>query len=251
MNTNSPPPYKGVTYLEPYQGYRTKILMQCNNCSHQWNTTPQTIQQSNKKYDANGCPKCLHERRYAEKRKAYLARCPSHIDILSDYDGTQRYTGQHVHFRNNNCGHDFWTVPTDVIIGRVDCSICGDIKRTTKRNINNSLRKVHDPESWKRYQNDCAYMSDKAFYANESLLNPNGYPRTLAGVPGGHQLDHILPKAVGYAIDIPAELMSHIDNLRYIPWEENRQKSASLQEIPAIFEEYREAILEYYKDAVI
>lgn len=233
-------PYNGVTYLEPYQGYRVKILMKCSTCEHEWKTTPQTIQQSNKKFNLNGCPECNYKRRYAEKQAENKAKIPSHIEVLSDWNGSRNFQGVEgkIRFRNNKCGHEFESYPSYVIASKTECTVCGDAKRTTKRNINNMLRKVHDPESWKRYQNDCAYMSDKVFNANQEILNPNGYIRTLAGVPGGYQLDHILPKAIGYKLDIPPALISHVDNLQVIPWEENREHSANIKYIPLIFREY-------------
>lgn len=243
-------PYDGVSYLEPYQGFRVKILMKCTKCEHEWKTTPQTIQQSNKKFNLNGCPECNYKRRYAEKQAENKAKIPPHIEVISEWNGSRNFQGVEgkVLFRNTKCGHEFESYPSYIIAGKTDCTTCGDIKRTTKRNINNSLRRVHDPKSWKQYQNDCHYASTKVFEANLQLFNPSGQERTVAGVEGGYQLDHILPKAVGYKLNIPYELISHIDNLQFIPWEQNRGHGAKLKGIPAIFDEYKQLILEHFDE---
>ncbi len=237
MKNTSPPQYDNVTYLEPYQGFRVKILLQCTVCNNQWTTTPQVVQQANRR-GHNGCPACKHNRRYGAIQAANIASLPQHIVPEPRWDGTRNFTRGKFWFTNTDCGHRFETYPNYVLSGHTECTICGDLIRQFKRDKNNNARKVHDPESWKRYQNDCHYMSDKVFKLNESLLNPHGHPRTLAGVPGGHQLDHILPKAVGYSLGIPPDLMSHIDNLQYIPWEDNRQHSATIKFIPLIFRQY-------------
>lgn len=51
-----------------------------------------------------------------------------------------------------------------------------------------------------------------------------------AGVPGAHQLDHIVPVSYGYEHKIPAELLASQDNLQYIPWEDNLSKKDKLTE---------------------
>lgn len=42
-----------ITPLEEYISAKTKILIKCNVCGHQWRTTPDRLLQS------NGCPECL------------------------------------------------------------------------------------------------------------------------------------------------------------------------------------------------
>lgn len=49
-------------------------------------------------------------------------------------------------------------------------------------------------------------------------------PRTLCGVVGGYQLDHIIPIKVGFEMGILPSIIGNINNLRFIPWKENRSK---------------------------
>jgi len=50
-------------------------------------------------------------------------------------------------------------------------------------------------------------------------------PRTLCGVEGGWQLDHIIPIKYGFDNNIPPELIADISNLQMLPWKDNRTKS--------------------------
>jgi hypothetical protein len=54
--------------------------------------------------------------------------------------------------------------------------------------------------------------------------------RGLCGVTGAYQLDHIIPQKIGFEMGIPPEIIGNILNLRFISWEENRQKSTNITE---------------------
>jgi hypothetical protein len=49
--------------------------------------------------------------------------------------------------------------------------------------------------------------------------------RGKSGIPNAYQLDHIIPIKYGYDNNIPPDKIGSIDNLQFIPWEENRNKS--------------------------
>jgi hypothetical protein len=49
-------------------------------------------------------------------------------------------------------------------------------------------------------------------------------------VTGAYQLDHIIPQKIGFEMGIPPEIIGNILNLRFISWEENRQKSTNITE---------------------
>lgn len=115
----------GITLLENYNGYKNKILMKCNTCGHECLATPQSRIQSHKKYQTNGCPKCLDVKKYQSQRNEVLRNLEErNISVLSPYNGNQSTT-ELITVRNNNCGHEFDITPTNLIHNGVDCSICG------------------------------------------------------------------------------------------------------------------------------
>ena len=66
-----------------------------------------------------------------------------------------------------------------------------------------------------------------------SVLENSDKLRGLCGVEGAYQLDHIIPIQYGFDNNIPPEIIGHIDNLQFIPWEENNAKRDKLiKEIP-------------------
>lgn len=66
-----------------------------------------------------------------------------------------------------------------------------------------------------------------------SVLENSDKLRGLCGVDGAYQLDHIIPIQYGFDNNIPPEIIGHIDNLQFIPWEENNAKRDKLiKEIP-------------------
>ena len=58
---------------------------------------------------------------------------------------------------------------------------------------------------------------------NLSLLE-NCEKRGRSGVDGAYQLDHIIPISYGFYNNISLEIIGNIENLRFITWEENREK---------------------------
>lgn len=58
------------------------------------------------------------------------------------------------------------------------------------------------------------------------LLENSDKPRTVCGVSGGYQLDHILSIKDGFIRGIEPRFVASLINLRFIPWEENNRKNA-------------------------
>ena len=54
--------------------------------------------------------------------------------------------------------------------------------------------------------------------------------RGNAGVKGSYQLDHIIPKSYGFKTDIDPEIIGDINNLQFISWELNNEKSNNYEE---------------------
>lgn len=77
---------------------------------------------------------------------------------------------------------------------------------------------------YKDYCNKVMWLTEKTYIENLSEINPNNYPRTLCGVDGGYQLDHIYSIKKGFDNKIPAEEISKKENLQMLSWKENREK---------------------------
>lgn len=76
-----------------------------------------------------------------------------------------------------------------------------------------------------RYRNKVHKLSEKTYQENKEIINPNNYPRTLCGVVGGYQLDHIVEIKDGFQKNISPEEMSKVENLRMLTWEENLKRN--------------------------
>lgn len=238
MKNTSPPQYDNVTYLEPYQGFRVKILFRCTVCNHEWRTSPQVVQQANRK-GFNGCPNCQQIRKYGHIQAANKTALPSHIIADPEWTGTRSFVHGKFWFTNTNCGHRFETYPNDILLGRIDCPVCGEEGRVNDLKQRNKARRTdQNYDAWMEYKNRASYQTHKTYKANKELLNPHDYPITLCGVPGGYQIDHLLPRSVAYKLGISEEEVSHVDNLQVISWEDNRQHSATIKFIPLIFRQY-------------
>jgi hypothetical protein len=81
------------------------------------------------------------------------------------------------------------------------------------------------PKDLKQYREKVYYWTAKNYEKDKDIINPDNLPRTLNGVDGGYQLDHIMSVQEGYERGIPAELIASSNNLQMLPWEENRSKS--------------------------
>jgi len=85
------------------------------------------------------------------------------------------------------------------------------------------IRKYNTSE-FKSYARKVRYYSEKNYTKYKETLNPNNFPRTLCGVSGGYQLDHIKSVRECFDDNISIEECSDVNNLQIISWEENLQK---------------------------
>ena len=86
------------------------------------------------------------------------------------------------------------------------------------------LKREYKKSEYTKYSRKVRLLTERTYTKNYKKLNPNNLPRTLCGVDGGYQLDHI--KSVRYCFDsgISIEDCSSIDNLQMITWQENLGK---------------------------
>lgn len=82
---------------------------------------------------------------------------------------------------------------------------------------------------YKTYARKVHRLSGKTYTENIDIINPQRYTRTLCGVEGGWQLDHIIPIKECFLSGISPEEASAIDNLRMLPWRENLARNKKCQ----------------------
>lgn len=84
--------------------------------------------------------------------------------------------------------------------------------------------------AYRKYAGTIHRLSQKIYEQNEKTINPDGYIRTVCGVEGGYQLDHIIPVRFGFDNNIPVEEVARLENLRVIPWKQNLKKGKKVGE---------------------
>lgn len=77
---------------------------------------------------------------------------------------------------------------------------------------------------FKLYSDEVRRLSERSYKTYRGLINPNEHPRTVCGVEGGYQLDHVVSVKEGFERKIPAHVIAHVNNLQMLPWKKNRDK---------------------------
>jgi len=80
-------------------------------------------------------------------------------------------------------------------------------------------------KEYKRYANRVHRLTSKVYKENIDIINPQRHPRTICGVEGGWQLDHIIPIKECFERGLSAEEASSLDNLRMLPWKQNLMRN--------------------------
>ncbi len=91
----------------------------------------------------------------------------------------------------------------------------------------NSCRKEDTPK-YIRFKNYTHRLSEKIYQKYKNEINPNNLKRTLCGIEGGHQLDHILTIREGFDKNLSEEFLSRKENLRIITWKENLKRNKKI-----------------------
>ncbi len=101
--------------------------------------------------------------------------------------------------------------------------VCTD-KSYMKTEAYSKAKSKSDTPAYKRYKNRAHKLAEQTYVEHKQIINPNGYPRTLCGVDGGWQLDHV--KSVRQCFDegLTPEQASDLSNLTMLPWKENLLK---------------------------
>jgi hypothetical protein len=100
------------------------------------------------------------------------------------------------------------------------------------KNRSGELSPRYKPEilkrKYKNYLNKVTWLTEQTYCKYIKEINPNNFPRTLCGIRGGYQLDHIYPIYKGFLYSISPEDISKKENLRMLTWKKNRIKSDKL-----------------------
>lgn len=73
---------------------------------------------------------------------------------------------------------------------------------------------------WQCYSRNVRNLTKKVYNEHKDIINPQNLSRKR----GEYELDHIIPVYYGFINNIPAELISSVDNLQMLTMMENRQK---------------------------
>lgn len=86
------------------------------------------------------------------------------------------------------------------------------------------MRKPDTPE-YKVYSRRVHTLTKHVYNKYKNEINPNNHPRTLCGVDGGYQLDHIITIREGFDNNVPPEDIAKKENLRMLPWKTNLMRN--------------------------
>lgn len=237
-----------IKLLEPYKGSKKHHKMQCMECNYIWTATPKSKTQTLNKHKVSGCPNCNNikkEKEYLktrEKNKQDLKE--RNITILDkSYDGRRHLKNERkILVRNENCGHEFKSTPSNLLSRNVTCPICAKKLKSdtlTAWSKSNSMKFRETAPEWVVYRSKVYSLTAVNYRKHKKLINPDDLIRDKAGVDGAHHLDHIVSIKYCFDHNIPAEVCSHVSNLRMMGWRENISKRDRLKDyIPNIFINY-------------
>lgn len=219
--------------LEPYLGAKKHVRMLCLVCELEHTATPLAKRQALRKYGTTGCPHCNalnRDKKHSMSRESNLTKLASRgIEILDgEYDGRRHMINStsytKVRVRNTNCGHEFECSPTNLLMGEVECAVCGPQKRArtlTQWSKNNSSKWQETATEWQKYKSKVSVLSEQAYQQHRATINPNNYPRGIAGKEGAYHLDHIVSKRFCFDNNIPPEVCASHHNLQMMDWRAN------------------------------
>jgi transposase len=106
----------------------------------------------------------------------------------------------------------------------ISCQTGMSISNVNRYLKNFDIKRNYNTPEYKRYARRVRHLTESTYTKYKEVINPNGYPRTLCGVEGGYQLDHILSIRECFDAGLTIEDCAKFENLQMIPWEENLQK---------------------------
>jgi len=85
-------------------------------------------------------------------------------------------------------------------------------------------KRGYDISEFRKFRGKVNYLTEQIYNENKGIINPDDLPRSVAGVNGGYQIDHIQSVKECFDKGMSPEYCSRIENLQMLPWEENRKK---------------------------
>jgi len=86
------------------------------------------------------------------------------------------------------------------------------------------IKRTHNKTEYQNYCRKVRYLTELEYSKYSDIINPHNKPRTLCGVDGGYQLDHIKGVSECFYSNVSIEECSSKENLQMIPWKENLDK---------------------------
>jgi hypothetical protein len=125
-----------------------------------------------------------------------------------------------------NCNNSFVVKPA---MKKKYCSHSCQLRTENVAGKGIGSRRIRNPniKEYTKYARKVHGLSHKVYEQNKEIINPNNYPRTLCGVDGGYQLDHIAPIKECFNKGISAEEAADLKNLRILPWKDNLMRNYS------------------------
>ena len=129
------------------------------------------------------------------------------------------------------CSHPYCSNTFEVVISKVRLYCCHRCHSLTLDNSHLQSPEVlkkrtkETTPAYKKYKGLVHRLSGYTYTKNIDIINPNLYTRTLCGVEGGWQLDHIIPIKECYEKGISPEEAASIHNLRMLPWKDNLMRN--------------------------
>lgn len=107
--------------------------------------------------------------------------------------------------------------------------ICNILNIRSNSSLNKWLKKYniireYETDQYNDYKNKARRLTEKTYAIHKDKINPNNYPRTLCGVDGGYQLDHIISVVDCYKNGISIEECASLENLQMLSWIDNLGK---------------------------
>jgi len=240
-----------ISLLETFKGSKKHHLMKCEQCAHEWTSTPISKLQNFKKHGITGCPKCTDNVKYERNRKNNIIKIHKRgFEILTDDYNGKRYLnyGKNPHIKikvkNTNCGHIFECSPSNLLGRNVNCPICNTQRKREafqQFNIERQEEYQKTASDWNIYRHRVYQLTRQTYKEHQSTINPTNLPRGKAGVDGAYHLDHIVPVRYCFNNNVPSNICAHSSNLQMLHWNDNvgsRDKLKRDLPIPTILQEY-------------
>lgn len=110
--------------------------------------------------------------------------------------------------------------PRSVIAERLKCSE-SNVTRLMK---SFGLIRYYRKSEYDKYSRRVRMLTEKAYVEHIDIINPKRLPRTICGVEGGYQLDHIRSVRECFDLNISEEECAGVNNLQMLTWQNNLAK---------------------------